>query len=428
MRKLAELQDAKEARRMADALLVAGIEAEVRSDPPREVWVLDDEDLPAAREHLERFRRGELADAREHAEVLRREREREHRDQRQRTHDMSRRWGRPPGQGFGALTTFLIAGAVVVGLVLLFSDSSGMGMWNLTIDHWGSTQPFERVREGEVWRIVTPIFLHFGILHLVFNMLWMHRLGGQIEHTHGAGMMLALVLACAVAGNVGQYLASGPSFGGMSGVVYGLFAFVWMYARFDRRHAYVMGDGEVLWMMLWFIACATGLLGPIANVGHAAGLAVGLLFGLPPWIRHVRARGTVPTFDEGSWAAVHLHGFARFRRRFVTPWVPAWFLALAVGTIAIEQLGVGLPTTFEREACEEYGARVADCFQHLQDQEQRAAFMQEVERALGGLEDASANATDQELACARALPALDDVAESFGCSAASTASPRGESR
>lgn len=415
MRRLAEAQDAKEAKRVVDALLVAGIDAQARGEPPREVWVLDDDDLPEAREQLERFRRGDVADASTRADRLRREREREDRDQHQRTHDMGRRWGRPAGQGFGLLTTFLIAASVVVGVVMVLADSSGLGMWNLTIDHWSSTQPLERVREGEVWRLVTPIFLHFGVLHLAFNMLWLHRLGGQIEHAHGSGTMTVLVLACALAGNLGQYVVTGPAFGGMSGVVYGVFAFVWMYARFDRARAYVMGDGEVVWMMLWFVACATGLLGPIANVAHAAGLVVGLLFGLPPWIRHVRARGTAPTFEEGSWAAVHLRGFAKFRRRFVTPYVPAWFLALAVGTIAIDQIREGTPVTYERDACTEYAERVADCFEALPDQDRRAAFMQQVEQSAAARDDVDADRTSQELACARALPELEKVAESFGC-------------
>jgi GlpG protein len=340
MRKLGDLRDAGEAQRFVDALLVAGIDAQARGEPAHEVWVLDDDDLPTAREHLERFRSGGVAEVGTQADAIRREREREHSDQRQRTHDMASRWGRPPGQGLGLLTSFLIVASAVVGLVLYFADESGYGMWSFTIDHFDATQPFERMRAGEAWRIVTPIFLHFGILHFLFNMLWLHRLGGQIEHEHGSPMMLAVVLVCAVVGNVGQYLVTGPAFGGMSGVVYGLFGFVWMHARFDRRRKYVMGDSEVVLMMLWFVACATGWLGPIANVGHAGGLLVGLLFGLPPWIRHVRARGTTPRFEDGSWESVHLRGFARFRRRFVTPWVPLWFLGLAVLTIVLEQLEV----------------------------------------------------------------------------------------
>src|SRR5205814_225667 len=79
------------------------------------------------------------------------------------------------------------------------------------------------VRHGQLWRLITPIFLHFSILHLIFNLFWLRDLGAMIETRRGSWRLLAIVLAAAVVGNLAEYAWSGPAFGGMSGVVYALF-------------------------------------------------------------------------------------------------------------------------------------------------------------------------------------------------------------
>jgi hypothetical protein len=165
-----------------------------------------------------------------------------------------------------------------------------------------------------------------------------------------------------VAGNLGQYYVSGPAFGGMSGVVYALFGFVWMSSRYNRRYHYDTGGRTILLAMAWFVLCALGVFGPVANIGHAGGLVVGLLFGMPAFIRHLRARGTSPDFAEGSWADVHLAGFRRFERRFLRPYVPVWFLLIAGGVIALEHytkapraVATGVP------ACDDLIERLATC-------------------------------------------------------------------
>ena len=77
---------------------------------------------------------------------------------------------------------------------------------------------------------MTPVFLHFGWLHITFNCLWLWELGALVEQRLGALVLLGLVVLCGAGSNIAQHLWSGPSlFGGMSGVVYALLGFCWIY-------------------------------------------------------------------------------------------------------------------------------------------------------------------------------------------------------
>jgi len=318
------------ARALVDHLLVHGIEARVRGQSPWEVWVLDHDQLPAARERQGAWSAGGDDGDRRRAARIRRERERDDQLAAQREIDPRRRWWSAPDAGIGPVTVFLVVASVLVGMASDFGDPTTMTVQNLSIEPWGSTEWLGRVRRGEVWRLLTPMLVHFGVFHLGFNMLWLWRLGRQIEHHHGTLVMLAVVVAGEIPGSLGQYAMAGPNFGGMSGVVYATFGFVWMHARYDRRHPYALRDGDAVLMMAWFVACATGMFGPIANVGHAGGLLAGLLLGLPPYVRHLRAHAGPRESDGNDWASVHVKGWRRITRRFVSPYVPLWFAILAV--------------------------------------------------------------------------------------------------
>ena len=138
---------------------------------------------------------------------------------------------------------------------------------------------------GQIWRIFTPIFLHFGIFHIVFNMMWTWELGRIIELKQGKRVLLSVCLVSGAAANIAQYLVSGPVFGGMSGVVYALFGYLWIQGLTNPRFGIRLNPAIVYLMMGWFVVCWTGILEKlfglgIANTAHTAGLISGILLSL----------------------------------------------------------------------------------------------------------------------------------------------------
>jgi GlpG protein len=123
------------------------------------------------------------------------------------------------------------------------------------------------------------MFLHFGIIHILFNMLWLRDLGSIIEAHKGWWVLLLLAFVIAAVSNVAQFLMSGPLFGGMSGVVYGLLGYVWMQGKFNPASNLRLQSQTVRLMIIWFFVCLTGLIGPIANTAHAVGAVMGIAWG-----------------------------------------------------------------------------------------------------------------------------------------------------
>lgn len=133
----------------------------------------------------------------------------------------------------------------------------------------------EVLRGGQAWRLFTPMFLHFSWAHLLFNMFGLYELGGILERRYGAGRFLLLVAGLALVSNVAQYVGAGPAFGGMSGVIFGLFGYVWVQGRLNPAgFGYVLAPQAIVATMIWFALCFTGFF-PIANYAHAGGLLAG---------------------------------------------------------------------------------------------------------------------------------------------------------
>ncbi len=128
---------------------------------------------------------------------------------------------------------------------------------------------------------LSPMFLHFGEMHLVFNMLWLWYFGRQLESLQSHWWFLGLVVSAAFVSNTAQYLALGyNNFGGMSGVVYGLVGYSWIIHYFMPRSNLVINNSMFVFFVIALTAMEIFASSWIATAAHVAGLGTGLVLGL----------------------------------------------------------------------------------------------------------------------------------------------------
>ena len=139
---------------------------------------------------------------------------------------------------------------------------------------------------GQWWRLVSPMFIHFGVLHLAMNSLWYWELGRRVEFRHGGFTLLSLSLLFGLLSNLAQFWFGGPSlFGGLSGVLYGLLGYCWIFQLLAPTPAYQLPRGVLAMMLIWLLVCLSGVIdtlgfGSIANAAHVGGLVAGCAAGL----------------------------------------------------------------------------------------------------------------------------------------------------
>lgn len=158
---------------------------------------------------------------------------------------------------------------------------------------------FTQILDGQVWRLITPIFMHADFLHILFNMMWLWVLGRQVEERLGLSKYLILTLIAAIISNTAQYLMSGPFFIGYSGVVCALAGYIWIRQKVAPWEGYPIPRSTMIFLFIFivgmvgvqivsFIFTYTGIAklpNLIANTAHIAGGITGICMGKLGWRR-----------------------------------------------------------------------------------------------------------------------------------------------
>ena len=191
----------------------------------------------------------------------------------------------------------VIFGLISVCLIVAFLSDFGqngslitslliLDPFNLSTDLTSSSGRWDALMEtlasGEVWRVITPDFIHFNVMHITFNLLMLWVLGGQLEIEKGSLSFLALVVFVSLVSNIAQLLETNYLFGGMSGVVYGLVGYCWLWRYYQPSIFFpdILLKFSLFWLLLGYTPVTEWVgLGKMANAAHLYGLLAGLLWG-----------------------------------------------------------------------------------------------------------------------------------------------------
>ena len=134
---------------------------------------------------------------------------------------------------------------------------------------------------AEALRTLTPILLHFGELHLIFNLLWLWYFGKQLEPIHPRWLYLLLIILMAFISNTAQYLALDyNNFGGISGVVFGLVGYAWIIHTFMPRSQLMLNNTMFVAFIVLMVLMEVFAGSYVATAAHVGGLVSGLLLGI----------------------------------------------------------------------------------------------------------------------------------------------------
>ncbi len=176
------------------------------------------------------------------------------------------------------ITYVLLGFTVLVYFMQLFLENSAGGNdWLVELGARNNTW----IRAGEIWRFITPVFLHASPPHLLFNMYALFVLGVGLEQNFGHARFFSLYFLSAFAGNVLSFYF-GSDFGysvGASTAIFGLVAAqgIFLYQnRFLFGRQVRRGIGNIIFIVV--INLFIGLTPGIDNWGHIGGLLGGLIF------------------------------------------------------------------------------------------------------------------------------------------------------
>lgn len=302
MRFLAEVEGKQRAESFVAYLITLNIDTHIEPAPKKpelwEVWVRDEDKLPRAQSEFANFTARPddpkyAAAVNQAREIIKRKQEASQaaakniRKVNYRGAAASLTSGRIP-----PLTLTLLITCIVVSLLSNFTQPEpGSKLASQIVDKLGFVSPrlyvssggdaAANLKRGEIWRAVTPIFLHGSVLHLAMNMLGLVALGRVTERLVGTPRYAVMILLLAaipmmIACMLPRNLDGSPFTVGISGVIYGLVAYLWLLTARRPELGFRIPDGMVGFLLLVVVLGFAGIIPGLSNWGHLMGFLVGL--------------------------------------------------------------------------------------------------------------------------------------------------------
>jgi len=179
-------------------------------------------------------------------------------------------------------TTLMIAIAMIsVSVLTKFGDDKNDLFWRLTFGPEIADQKVGAFDPKDVWRAITPIFLHLSVIQFLFYLLMFQEMAGQVEQRLGRAKLIFLVMIFSFVSNMAEgYFGPSRMFGGMAGLVFGLFGFIWMRVLYAPWTGFTMSSSTILLMAAWFFMSLVSHVMPAANWSLSFGFCSGVVLGV----------------------------------------------------------------------------------------------------------------------------------------------------
>lgn len=177
------------------------------------------------------------------------------------------------------MVTYVILGVTILMYGLQYLSQTLLSGLDLPFALGGKIN--ELILNGQVWRLITPVLLHGGIIHLAFNMYALFSIGRSLEQFYGHWRFLALYLVAGYTGNVLSFLLSANPSLGASTAIFGLAAAEGVLIFKNKK--LFGGRAQSMLINLGLVLAVNLSLGLSANSGidywgHIGGLAGGAIF------------------------------------------------------------------------------------------------------------------------------------------------------
>ena len=136
------------------------------------------------------------------------------------------------------------------------------------------------IKMGDYWRLVTPIFLHSSVMHILCNMYALFTLGPSLEKHYGKLSFLRLYLLTGIGGNVLSYILS--PYSSSVGASSALFGLIGAQAMLLYKNRHIIRNYQAMMQNIVFVVVINlfiGMQGGIDNWAHLGGFITGLLIG-----------------------------------------------------------------------------------------------------------------------------------------------------
>lgn len=136
------------------------------------------------------------------------------------------------------------------------------------------------IANGELWRIVTSMFLHAGFFHLLFNMFSLYLFGPELEKLSGKLRFSTIYVLAGIGGGLATFIVHPANYAsvGASGAIFGIFgAYAAILVRYRKATPQLR---QILLPIIVISVILTFLQANVNETSHIGGLIVGFLVGM----------------------------------------------------------------------------------------------------------------------------------------------------